>query len=153
MDNTIKNDLQREVKIAFVLTVAEKVFSRISKYDERYREARNALDKCWLWVESHAVSAEELYELIDNREFTGISEFAEDEEDLHVARLWVLLVDAVAFTSWYAFKHENVKYLPQSLEGISDDSIIEYLSSVVENGFISEEEKKSMESAIKRKRR
>ena len=148
MDVTLIDNLQQEVKVGFVLTVAESVFSIISKDDERYPDGREALDKCWLWVESHAVTGDELYELIDNADFTGISEFAEEEEDLNIARLWSLLVDAVAYTSWEAYKNEKVKYLPQSLESITNDSINIFLNSAVETCFISVEKIKNMESVI-----
>ncbi|UJG57134.1 hypothetical protein KY998_23095 [Bacillus paralicheniformis] len=38
MDNISIDNLQNEVKVGFVLTVAERVFSVISKDDERYPE-------------------------------------------------------------------------------------------------------------------
>lgn len=76
MDNIFLDNLQDEVKVGFILTVAERVFSIISKDDERYPEGRETLNKCWLWVESHTVTGDDLYELIDNADFTGISEFA-----------------------------------------------------------------------------
>ncbi|SFC78626.1 Immunity protein Imm6 [Bacillus sp. OV322] len=60
MENELIDNLQSEVKVGFVLTVAERVFSVISKDDERYPEGREALDKCWLWAESHAVTGDEL---------------------------------------------------------------------------------------------
>ncbi|MEI2312434.1 Imm6 family immunity protein [Bacillus nitratireducens] len=148
MGNILIENLQKEVKVGFVLAVAERVFSIISKDDERYPDGREALDKCWLWVESHAVTGDELYELIDNADFTGISEFAEEEEDLNIARIWSLLVDAVAYTSWEAYKNEKVKYLPQSLESITTDSITIFLNSAVETSFITVEEIKEMETVI-----
>ncbi|MCI4128805.1 Imm6 family immunity protein [Bacillus haynesii] len=148
MDNIFLDNLQNEVKVGFVLTVAERVFSVISKDDERYPEGRETLDKCWLWVESHAVTGDDLYELIDNADFTGISEFAEEEEDLNIARLWSLLVDAVAYTSWEAYKKEKVKYLPQALESINNDSITIFLNSAVETGFITLKEIKKIGKGI-----
>jgi hypothetical protein len=148
MENNLIDNLHSEVKVAFVLTVAEKVFSVISTDDERYPEGREALDKCWLWAESHALTGDELYELIDNADFTGISEFAEEEEDLNIAKLWSLLVDAVAYTSWEAYRKEKVKYLPQSLEGINSDSITTILSSAVETSFLTIDEIERMKSVI-----
>lgn len=148
MENKLFDNIQSEVKVGFVLTVAERVFSVISKDDERYPEGREALDKCWLWVESHAVTGDELYELIDNADYTGISEFAEEEEEMNIARLWSLLVDAVAYTSWEAFNLEKVKYLPQSLEGIHADSITIFLNSAVETSFLKVDEIERMESVL-----
>ncbi|MGP1906851.1 Imm6 family immunity protein [Metabacillus sp. JX24] len=148
MRNLSFHDLQIEVKVGFVLTIAEKVFIKISVKDERYSDGREALDKCWSWVESQTVTGDELYELIDNPDFTGISEYAEEEDDLDIARIWSLMVDAVAYTSWEAFKSEGVKYLPQSLEGISTDSISTILESAVETSFVKEEEINRMVTVV-----
>ncbi|RYI28832.1 hypothetical protein EVU96_12950 [Bacillus infantis] len=149
MEKILISNLQKEVKVGVVLTVAEKVFSGISKEDERYLDGRAALDKCWLWVESHAVAGDEIYELIDNADFTGISEFAEEEEDLDIAGVWSILVDAVAYTSWEAYRNEKVKYLPQSLESINTDSITIFLNSALQTSFVKEEEIKRMEKVIR----
>ncbi|MEW4284572.1 Imm6 family immunity protein [Priestia koreensis] len=148
MENIAINNLPKEVKVGFVLAVAERIFSVIRKDDERYSDGREALDRCWLWVESHAVTGDELYELIDRADFTGISEFAEEELDLNVARVWSLLVDVVAYTSWEAYKNENVKYLPQSLESISINSISIFLHSAVETSFITVKEIEQMEAVM-----
>lgn len=65
-----------------------------------------------------------------------------------MARLWSLLVDAVAYTSWEAYKNEKVKYVPQALEGIGADSITVFLNSAVETGFITVEEIERMELVL-----
>jgi|BioPla2DNA2_1021312.scaffolds.fasta_scaffold31883_2 hypothetical protein len=148
MDLQIINRLNDEVKVGFVITIAEKVFSVIDKDDERYIDGRNALDKCWLWAENNSISGDELYGLIDNPECTGISEFAEDEEDLDIARVWSLLVDVVSYTSWKAYKKEKTKYLPQALEGIKEDSILVFIESAVETTFITKEELDVMEQHL-----
>ncbi|KOO43031.1 Imm6 family immunity protein [Priestia koreensis] len=148
MENIAINNLPKEVKVCFVLAVAERIFSVIRKDDERYSDGREALDRCWLWVESHAVTGDALYELIDRADFTGISEFAEEELDLNVAKVWSLLVDAVAYTSWEAYKNENAKYLPQSLESISINSISIFLHSAVETSFITVEEIEQMAAVM-----
>lgn len=148
MDLQVINRLNDEVKVGFVITIAEKVFSAIDKDDERYIDGRNALDKCWLWAENNSISGDELYELIDNPECTGISEFAEDEEDLNIARVWSLLVDTVSYTSWKAYKKEKTKYLPQALEGIKEDSLLVFIESAVETTFVTKEEMDVMEQQL-----
>ena len=128
------------IKVSFIVTIGEKVFSKINENDERYLDGREALDKCWKWAENKSISADDLYELIDNAECTGISEFAEDEENLNIARLWNLIVDIVSYTAWMGYKKENTKYLPQALESIREDSIIILIKSAVETNFITENE-------------
>jgi len=148
MDLQVINRLNDEVKVGFVITIAEKVFSVIEKDDERYIDGRNALDKCWLLAENNSISGDELYEMIDNPECTGISEFAEDEEDLNIGRIWSLLVDTVSYTSWKAYKKEKTKYLPQALEGIKEDSLLVFIESAVETTFITKEELDVMEQHL-----
>jgi hypothetical protein len=148
MDLQVINRLNDEVKVGFVITIAEKVFSVIDKDDERYIDGRNALDKCWLWAENNSISGDELYELIDNPECTGISEFAEDEEDLNIDRVWSLLVDTVSYTSWKAYKKEKTKYLPQALEGTKEDSFLVFIESADETTFITKEELDLMEQRL-----
>ncbi|MGE6260573.1 Imm6 family immunity protein [Heyndrickxia sporothermodurans] len=140
--------LEEDIKVGFVLTIGEKVFSIIKNDDERYLDGRDALDKCWAWVENKRVSGDDLYELIDNAECTGISEFAEDEEDLEIARLWSLLVDIVSYTAWKAYKREKTIYLPQALEGIKEESVAILIESAIETTFITKEKIQLMEQRL-----
>ncbi|GGB57492.1 hypothetical protein F3157_14970 [Virgibacillus dakarensis] len=137
--NNLVYTLEDDVKVGFVLTIGEEVFGVINKNDERYNDGREALDKCWIWVEDKGVSGDDLYELIDNAEFTGISEFAEDENDIEIASLWTLMVDIVSYTAWKAYKREEAKYLPQALEGIEEESMAILVDSAIETTFISNE--------------
>lgn len=132
--------LNDEIKVSFAILIAEKVFLEIKHTDEKYSEGREALNKCWMWVECNGISGDDLYELIDNAECIGISEFAEKEKNLNIARLWSLLVDTIAYTSWMAYKKEKTKYLPQMLEGIKEDSILILIESAIETSFITQEE-------------
>ncbi|MBU3202525.1 immunity 6 family protein [Clostridium estertheticum] len=148
MELQIINSLEDEVKVGFAITIAEKVFSKIKAVDARYTDGREALNQCWTWAESNGISGDNLYKLIDNAECTGISEFAEDEDDLNVARLWSLLVDTVCYTSWRAYKKEKRKYLPQSLEGIKEESLIIFIESAIETTFVTKEEIVTMEQHL-----
>ena len=133
-------ELKDEVRVGFAIIIAEKILLEIEKTDERYIDGRAALDKCWIWVENKGISGDDLYELIDNAECRGISEFAEKENDKNIARLWSLFVDVVAYTSWTAFKREKMKYLPQMIEGIKENSLIILIESAIETTFITKEE-------------
>ncbi|MEH7457394.1 hypothetical protein CON65_11450 [Bacillus pseudomycoides] len=148
MDCNLIYPLEDDVKVAFILTIAEKIFQTIKKDDERYLAGRDALDKCWIWVESKGVSGDDLYELIDNADCTSIFEFAEDEEDLRIARLWSSLVDIVAYTAWKAYIREKTKYLPQTLEGIKEEHLEIVIESAIETTFITKEEIQSMQQSL-----
>lgn len=134
------NEFTGNMKVVLGIVISEKVFKVIDENDNRYAEGREALDKCWVWVEDREIGGDDLYEIIDNAECTGISEFSEKEDNLNIARVWSLLVDTVAYTSWAAYMKENTKYLPQMLDGIEEESIIVLIESALETGFISQEE-------------
>ncbi|MCM1563672.1 MAG: Imm6 family immunity protein [Clostridium sp.] len=106
------NEFKGNMKVVLGIVISEKVFKVIDENDNRYAEGREALDKCWLWV----------------------------EDNLNIARVWSLLVDTVAYTSWAAYMKENAKYLPQMLDGIEEESIIVLIESALKTGFISQEE-------------
>ncbi|MGG0656878.1 Imm6 family immunity protein [Rummeliibacillus pycnus] len=67
---------------------------------------------------------------------------------MDIASLRSLLVDAIAYTSWEAYKKEKVKYLPQSLEGINNDSIDIFTKSTVETSFLTIDEIERMVSVL-----
>lgn len=148
MELQIISKLEGEVKVGFAITIAEKVFSQIKDVDERYIDGRDALNQCWMWAESNGISADDLYELIDNAEYIGISEFAKDEDDLNISRLWSLLVDTVVYTSWMAYRKEKTKYLPQVIEGIEEESLIDFIKNAIETTFITKEEIAAMEQHL-----
>ncbi|MDF2521143.1 MAG: hypothetical protein K0R84_1771 [Clostridia bacterium] len=129
-----------EARAALYLSIAEKTFNLVDISDERYKYGREALDKCWDWVEKGSVKADSLYELIDNAECTGISEFGMEEEEYQREAMWYTLVDAVAYTSWQAFNRENYRYLPQAIEGIDEEEINDFINNAADTQVFSIED-------------
>lgn len=132
--------ISNDKKTAYILLIAEKVFATRKILDDKYLEGRRALDKCWDWVEGGQVSGDDLYELIDNEECTGISEYSGEEKQKDMKYMWHLLTDAVCFASWSAYKEEGEVYLPQILEGIHRRSIADFDENVFATGLIKEQE-------------
>lgn len=89
-----------------------------------------------------------MYELVDNADCTSISEFAEEEEDLRITRLWSLLVDVVSYTAWKTYIRENTKYLPQALEGIKEGNLKIAIESAIETTFVTKDEIQSMQQSL-----
>lgn len=127
-------------KVEYALLVSEKVIINIKNNQEKYLVAKEAINKCRAWVKNRELSGDDLYELLDNPECTGISEFAMEEDDISMINTWNLLVDIVAYTSWIAYKNENAKYLPQALEGIREENIKDILENAIETGFVTEQD-------------
>lgn len=130
----------KKIIIDIITKIGENAFSIVDKNDEKYLDGKQALDKCMSWSQEKNVSADELYELIDNPECTGISEFIDEENDSKTASLWCLLVDIVSYTAWIAYRKEKTKYLPQALEGIREEDFSYIINDVIENELISDTE-------------
>ncbi|MGL4655402.1 MAG: Imm6 family immunity protein [Sarcina sp.] len=144
MNNQNISLISSEKEIKCVLLVAEKVFSIRKLKDEKYKEGRKALDKCWMWVKGSEVSGDDLYELIDNEECTGISEYDSEEEADDMRYMWQLLTDAFSFISWNAYKKAGEKYLPQALEGIHKEDIEVFNRNVLDLGLLKEADLKEI---------
>lgn len=124
--------IDRRARAALYLAIAEITFKLVNIVDERYKDGREALDKCWEWVENGNVPADDLYDLIDNAECTGVSEYGITEAEYRKKVMWYTLVDAIAYTSWQAYNAEGCKYLPQSIEGIDEAAIDDFIKNAAD---------------------
>jgi len=122
--------LSVNAKVVFYLALTERLLHIIVKNIEGYNKAKETLSNCWNWVEGKPVTGDSLYELLDNEEDTGLSIYAELEEDPQRLQLWYILIDAVSYTIWQAYKKEDVKYLPQPIEIVDEDIIYHFIDNV-----------------------
>ena len=129
-----------EARVALYLAIAEKAFNSmfndVDYYDEQFKTGREALDQCWYWVENGNVRAIDLYKLIDNPECDGTYEYGMEEQEYRKKVMWFSLTDAVAYTCWQAFHRENIKYLPQLIEGINEDLFNDYIKDAVDQKLV-----------------
>ncbi len=128
-----------EARAALYLAIAENGFKSVfseDQNDEQYKDGRESLDKCWCWVENGNVQAIDLYKLIDSPECDGVYEYGMAEQKYRKKIMWYNITDAIAYTTWQAFNKENVKYLPQILEGIDEESFNDYIKDVVDEKLV-----------------
>lgn len=129
-----------EARTALYLAIAENSFKslfNVNQNDEQYKDVRQALDKCWCWVEKGNVPAIDLYKLIDSPESDGVYEYGMAEQEYRKKVMWYNIADAIAYTIWQAFNKENVKYLPQIIEGIDEEDFKDYIKDVVDEKLVS----------------
>jgi len=85
---------------------------------------------CWEWVEEKKYSGDELYLMLDNEDDGGVSIYELFTDDPQQERIWLCIIDAIAYTIWQAYKHENDEYLPQPIETVDDDTIDEFMTNI-----------------------
>lgn len=113
-------------RVSFYIALAEKLFEGIDNKDDGYTEARKALDKCWAWLEGKDVTADELYEYLENVDDTGLMIYAYDEKDPNKVAIWNIVITSLMYIIWHAYTIEGAEYVPQTIEAV-DETIIDYL--------------------------
>ena len=134
MMNFIKN-LNEEAKVAIGLIIAERMFKLIDISEDDYKTGREALDSCWKWLEGENIKADDLYDYIDSKDYIDVAEFAHLEKDDKKQYAWYAVLDAVSYTIWQAYKKENMKFVPQAIEVINDETLIILGENSVESKF------------------
>lgn len=50
------------------------------------------------------------------------------------------MLDAIAYIAWNLYRKRDVKFLPQALESISEDSAFDFIRNLEESGYIKKED-------------
>lgn len=132
--------LHDKVICGFLLSVVKKMIDAVDIDEDKKKVGNEAIELCWRWVERGDITADDLYELIDNAECSGISEYGENEHKKEIKEMWYILVDTVSYVTRIAYMNEGIKYLPQAIEGINKESILTLMHNIECVGIISEEE-------------
>lgn len=114
-------------RVAFYLTIAEKVFEEFDQTDEGYSYTREALDYCWYWLEGKTVTGQALHFYLENLDDTGLMTLACNAKDNPVKEpIWCVLITSLAYTVWHAYISEGEKCLSETICEV-DETIIDEL--------------------------
>jgi Immunity protein Imm6 len=106
----------------------------LEENDEGYAEARNALDKCWKWLEGEEIAGDTLYECLENENDTGLLVFGSMAVDNPLKlSVWNTIATALMYVIWQAYEAEGEKYLPQTIEEVDETMIDDLLSCASES--------------------
>jgi hypothetical protein len=118
-------NINEDARVAYLLALTEKIIDQVT---EGYNDARQAIDKCWKWVEEKKYDGADLYLVFVNEEDGGVSMFYEeavDTDNHQQASIWLCINYALEYTIWQAYKFEygNDQYVPQPIEIVDDEMI------------------------------
>lgn len=117
------NRLNNNAKVALGLVVAEKMYGAVTIDEPGYKVGRSALDNCWEWLEGGDITAEDLYNYIDSDDYMDVAELVIEEEGEQKQYAWYTVLDAVSYTIYQAYKKEKIKYVPQAIEIVDDETL------------------------------
>jgi hypothetical protein len=110
---------------AYFLAAAESVFfAAVLATDPGANYARDSLASAWTWIEGTQISADDLYAFLENENDTGLMVFGyEARSDPAKSAAWATLITAIMYVVWQAYRAEDAKYVPQTIESV-DETIV-----------------------------
>ncbi|MGG3925322.1 Imm6 family immunity protein [Metabacillus fastidiosus] len=81
------------------------------------------------------ISADNLCNYIDSEDYIDVAEFANREKDVKKQYAWYVVLDAVSYTTFQAYKREERKLAPQVIEVIDDETLKILGENAIESGF------------------
>ncbi|MED4533991.1 Imm6 family immunity protein [Metabacillus fastidiosus] len=69
------------------------------------------------------ISADNLCSYIDSEDYIDVAEFANREKDVKKQYAWYVVLDAVSYTTFQAYKREERKLALQVIEVIDDETL------------------------------
>lgn len=117
--------LSEDAQVAIFLILSEDAIKYfINK--EFTQSAKDALNRCWDYIEKKNVNGDDLYELIDSNEY-DITDLQADAENENDNKVWDCVIDSVLYTCRKAYDASN-EHLPQAVE-IADFTLYDHLVS------------------------
>jgi hypothetical protein len=134
-ESTNLQSLSIRGKVAYLLSIAESIFSVINDSSNGSIQARVGLNKCWEWLSGNSiVSGDDIYYFLANEDDTGLDVYSYelDENDLKFLN-WEVIIHTIGYVAWQAYNLDKEKYVPQDIEKVDDttiDNIFEYLNQI-----------------------
>ncbi|MFY0781056.1 Imm6 family immunity protein [Peribacillus simplex] len=125
------NEMNADLQVAFLLTLSEKVIGMLSN-SSGYKDAVEAIDLCWSWVENKNIPGDTIYQFLDNTDETGLFILMQFEESELKMKVWNCIIDAIAFTDWKAYIEQGEKFLPAPIESVDEDVIHHFINNFLE---------------------
>ena len=116
------DSLIEEAKEVYLLVLCDLIIDRISCSDG-YEVAVEALEKCWEWIQSKNVEADQLYFYLENLDEKDIMTYMQLEEVESNEAVWICIANTLAYVIRAAYEHAEETYMPETIECVDDETI------------------------------
>ena len=117
-------NFDKERKVLFFICVAKKSIKELNSSEQK-ETANNALNACRKQIVDKKYDGELLYNYLDNEE-NGITLFQEMTDDNNESSIWNCVIDAVAYSSKFAYDSLGAEYYPEPI-ALVDDELVDHL--------------------------
>lgn len=116
------DSLIEDAKVAYLLALCDLIVDRIS-CSEGYEVVVEALEKCWEWIQSKNVAADQLYFYLENLDENDIMTYMQLEKSEDNEAVWICIANTLAYTIRDAYQYAEETYMPETIECVDDETL------------------------------
>jgi hypothetical protein len=113
-------------RVAYLLCLADSIFSEIQDGTDGRMQVKAGIDKCWEWLSGGStISGGDIYYFLANENDTGLDVYSyEIDERESEYSAYVVVIYAIMYAARHAYNLDGQIYVPQDLE-IIDETVIQ----------------------------
>lgn len=114
--------LVEEAKEVYLLTLCDLIVDRIS-LSSGYEIVVEAIEKCWDWIRTKNVEADQLYYYLENLDENDIMTYMQLEENEDNEAVWICIANTLAYIVREAYLYSGEAYIPETIECVDDETV------------------------------
>lgn len=120
------NRMSEEAKEVYLLVLCELLIEKISNSDG-YEIVVEALERCWEWIKSKNVEADELYVYLENLDEEDIMTYMQLDKNKVNEPVWICMANTLAYIIRDAYQYEKQVYMPETIECVDDETVQSFM--------------------------
>lgn len=125
---TTFDSLIEDAKAVYLLVLCDLIVDRISS-SIGYDVAVEALEKCWEWIQSKNVDADQLYLYLENLDEKDVMTYMQLGKSKNNEAVWICIANTLAYIIRAAYQYAEETYMPETIECVN----FECYSVTIEN--------------------
>lgn len=119
---TTFDSLIEDAKAVYLLVLCDLIVDRIS-CSVGYDVVVEALEKCWEWIQSKNVDADQLYFYLENLDEKDVMTYMQLEKSKNNEAVWICIANTLAYIIRAAYQYAEETYMPETIECVNDETI------------------------------
>ena len=116
------NSLSEEAKEIYLLALCDLIVDRILCSDG-YEVVIEALQKCWEWIQSKSIDADQLYFYLENLDEKDIMTYMQLDKNENNKAVWMCIANTLAYIIRAAYQYAEETYMPEAIECVDNETI------------------------------
>ncbi len=109
-----------------MLTLCDLIVDRLS-LSSGYKIVVETIEKCWDWIRSKNVDADQLYYYLENLDENDIMTYMQLEANEDNEAVWICIANTLAYITRDAYLYSDDTYMPETIECVDDETVENFL--------------------------